>query len=323
MRRALLLASVLWPGLALAAPDVPAIQVANAPADAAPPIATGTGAGSAAQEHPKVIVPAGNPPPVNKLAASAPLNAKEQQATVIAKVWQDKNTRPVTGGDGVVRWPFGTSMPSVICAPYQVCDIALEPGENVNEIHVGDKIQWNVMPAVTGEGNERVVHLVVKPQDAGLVTSVLIYTDRRTYSIKLISVQKQFTGMTAFTYGDNMDQAWANVTHTSASGGGVRVALNDIDFNYRINGNAPWRPLRAYSAGGKTYIDFPSAMQFGTAPSLMGVNDDGGLFRSPTEQMLRYTISGNTFVIETIVPKLKLISGVGRAQVEVDIERTR
>jgi P-type conjugative transfer protein TrbG len=324
MRRVLLLASVaILPRLALANPDVPAIEIANTQPQAQPPGLVGPPQ-AATDQKPKVVVPAGNPPPVNKLAPSAPLNGKEQAATIIAKRWVERNTRPVAGEDGVVRWPFGTSMPSVVCAPYQVCDIALAPGENVNEIHVGDKVQWSIMPATTGEGNERVTHLVVKPQDAGLVSSLLIYTDQRTYSIKLISTQKQFTPLTAFTYSDSEDKAWANYNRTPASAGtgGVRVALNDIDFNYRITGDKPsWYPLRAYSAGGKTYIDFPSSMQFATSPALMGVNDNGSFFRSPTEQMLRYRIAGDTYVVDTVLQTAKLISGVGGRQVEVDIER--
>ena len=109
----------------------------------------------------------------------------------MAAAWRNHNDKPSRGEDGVLRWIYGASLPSVVCSPLQVCDIALQAGEVVSSIHIGDKERWSVKPGVTGFGAERVTHIIVKPSDAGLVTSMLVYTDKRTYSIKLIATQSQ------------------------------------------------------------------------------------------------------------------------------------
>jgi hypothetical protein len=113
---------------------------ANATAYPAPQQATN-------QEPP---LPPGMPPAIQPLSLSAPLLPKEQKAAAIAKKWQDGQSYPQPGEDGVVRYQFGTAMPTVVCAPMQVCDIQLQPGEVVNSLHPGDMAQWKVTPAISG-----------------------------------------------------------------------------------------------------------------------------------------------------------------------------
>jgi type IV secretion system protein TrbG len=322
--RALLLASVMLVPAIAAAQEVPAIQ-ASAAAQAG--VSTPNSfSGTTTTEQMKV--PPGLPPPVHVLSPSAPLNAKEKSAAAEAAAWRNHNDKPSRGEDGVLRWVFGASLPSVVCSPLQVCDVTLQPGEVVNSIHVGDKVRWQVMPAVSGLGTERTTHLIVKPTDAGLVSSMLVFTDKRTYSIKLISTQSQWTPLTAFNYPETAQSAWAaygatmgsGVTHDGsplAQGGGV------IDFNYSISGSAAWRPVRVYAQGGKTYIEFPKAMQYGTAPALIGLANDGGLFTSPSEQMLRYRVVGDRYMVDGVLDRAELVTGVGSGQEKIEIRRSR
>src|SRR3954470_12945306 len=58
--------------------------------------------------------------------------------------------KPVVNADKSVRFTFGGSLPIVICAPLQVCDIELQPGEEVRSAQVGDSVRWSIEPAVTG-----------------------------------------------------------------------------------------------------------------------------------------------------------------------------
>ena len=158
---------------------------------------------------------------------------------------------------------------------------------------------------------------------------MLVFTDKREYAIKLISTQSQWTPLTAFNYPEKAEDAWANygatitasATSTPVSIGG---AAADIDFDYNVSGDNPtWRPLRVWSGGGKTFIEFPSAMQYGSAPALIGLAHDGGWFSSPSEQMLRYRIAGDKYVVDGLLDHAKLVTGVGGAQTRVDIKRGR
>lgn len=344
MRRALLASAlVLLSPAALAEPtQVPALAsanaaasngVANADAKANAGGASASASAAATAFHggpPAGVAPPGLPPPVQHLSPSAPLNAKERTSAQMAQTWRNRNERPARGEDGVLRWSFGASLPSVVCSPLQVCDVALQPGEVVNAVHVGDKVRWSVMPAVAGAGSERTTHLIIKPSDAGLVSSVLVYTDLRIYSIKLVSTQAQWTPLTAFNYPEAAAAAWAQYGATMATPakgakGTAPVATGggDIDFNYSVSGAAPWRPLRVYAVSGKTYVQFPSSMQYGSAPALIGLANDGGWFSSPSEQMLRYRIAGDRYVVDGLLDLAELVTGVGSGQEKVEIRRMR
>ncbi|MEI2767270.1 MAG: hypothetical protein V9E86_01910 [Nitrosomonas sp.] len=68
------------------------------------------------------------------------LTPQERAAIDLAKKWQAVNptgTKPVAGPDGSIRFLFGSQQPSIVCAVLQVCDIELQPGEQVNSIHLG------------------------------------------------------------------------------------------------------------------------------------------------------------------------------------------
>jgi P-type conjugative transfer protein TrbG len=300
------------PAGAFAQQQVPAIQTAaNASATMVAPAPSNGGPG--------VSVPPGMPPKLRLLSPSAPLNTKEKASAAIAGQWRNRTDHPARGEDGVVRWTYGASLPSVVCAPLQVCDIALQPGEIVRGVpQIGDT-RWTVTPAFTGN----TTHLIVRPSDAGLVTSMLVYTDVRTYSIKLIATQSQWTPLTAFNYpADATRNAWSkyaaatadHVLSSSAVGG-------DVTFGYHWSGNPPWRPTQIYSQGGKTVVLFPSRMQYGTAPALVGMADDGGWFRDESEQMLRYRVDGDRYVIDGLPDHFKLVIGVGSSQQKVDVRR--
>ena len=320
VRRAVLLAAVAtMPALAMAQ-QVPAIQ-ANAAAaagiTATHPVTAPTALGGA-------TVPPGMPPTIgHTLSASAPLNAKEKASAAEAAAWRNHADKPSRGEDGVLRWVFGASLPSVVCSPLQVCDIALQPGEVINSIHVGDKVRWSIMPAVTGTGADRTTHIIVKPSDAGLISSILVYTDRRIYSIKLVSTQAQWTPMTGFTYPETMQAAWANYGATIGVGNTTVAApaIPDPGITYSISGSASWKPTSVYSAAGKTYLVFPHSLQYGSAPALIGYADDAGWFSSPSEQMLRYRVSGNTYMIDGVPEHFALVAGVGGSQSKVDIRK--
>ena len=103
---------------------------------------------------------------------------------------------------------LASSEPSIICAVLQVCDVALEPGEQVNNINVGDP-RWTVEPAITGFGASEVQHLIIKPQDVGLDTSLVVTTNRRTYHLRLRSHRTKFMPYVTFIYPtDDATKKW-------------------------------------------------------------------------------------------------------------------
>jgi type IV secretion system protein VirB9 len=102
--------------------------------------------------------------------------------------------------------------------------------------------------------------------------------------------------------------------------GGATVGAR-LDFNYAVSGDAPWRPVRVYAAGGKTYIQFPPGVAHGDLPALVALADDGGLFTGPTKELVNYRYVNGRFEVDKVLERAALISGVGMDQVEVKIVR--
>jgi P-type conjugative transfer protein TrbG len=270
---------------------------------------------------------AASPPPISLMSPSAPLNAKERRAVALARHWKNRAEMPHRGKDGVVRFLYGATLPTVVCAPLQVCDLALQPGEIVNSVNVGDKVRWKISPAVSGSPEGRVTHLIIKPTDAGLVSSLVIETNRRTYAIKLVSTRHEWMPLVAFNYPDDVQRQWSAYRREVAFSAAASTLptgknLADLDFGFRLSGDDPrWRPLRVYTDGSKTYIQFPRALSSGTAPALVALGNDGGWFSSPTEQMVNYRIEGDSYVVDSVLDHAELVTGVGGNQQRVVITR--
>jgi len=267
------------------------------------------------------------PPPVRLLSPSAPLNAKEQHAVALARRWRNRPEMPQRGAGGVVRYLYGATLPTVVCAPLQVCDVALEAGEIVNNVDIGDKVRWLVSPAVSGAPEGQVTHLVIKPTDAGLVSSLVVETNIRTYAIKLVSTRHEWMPLVAFNYPSDVQRKWALYRQTvafraaaSRLPSGENIA--NLDFGFRLSGDRPgWRPLRVYTDGWKTYIEFPRAIGSGTAPALVALRKDGGWFSRPTEQLVNYRMQGDRYIVDRVLDRAELVSGVGSDQTRVVITR--
>ncbi|KEZ98457.1 P-type conjugative transfer protein TrbG [Xanthomonas citri pv. citri] len=256
------------------------------------------------------------------------MTPQELAAVAIGKKWQEgQDVKPFQGADGSINWPFlpGKQYP-VMCAVLQVCDVALQPGENVNGLNVGDP-RYTVEPAVTGSGSSQVIHLILKPLDVGLDTTLVLTTDRRTYHFRLRSSRTQLMPFVSFTYPETAMAKWdaikARETQVRQENTIPQTGeyLGNLNFNYSVDGSARWKPVRVYNDGRKTIIEMPSTMQQSAAPALLVVRKDGGLFTDAETQMVNYRVQGDRYIVDSIFDKAILVSGVGSSQDKVTITR--
>jgi len=261
-------------------------------------------------------------PPVHFMSSeSAHLDAKEIHGAHLAEKWKTHPDHPRTGADGRVYYLFGATLPTLVCTPMQVCSIQLQRGEIVNDVHAGDTARWRITPASSGSGATATTFVIVKPTDAGLTTNLFITTDRRSYTIKLASTQKDWIPVLAFDYPDDIRRAWAQhqenqTRHITATTLPTGENLAALDFNFKISGGkSRSRPQRVYTDGNKTYIQFASANFGNRAPALVALG--GG----NTEELINYRVIGDRYVIDQVIDKVALINGVGRKQNRVTIER--
>jgi type IV secretion system protein TrbG len=248
------------------------------------------------------------------------------------------SSKPVITADKSVRFVFGASLPVVICAPLQVCDIELQPGEEVRSVQVGDSVRWSVEPAVTGVPPLEVQHVIVKPADVGLRTSLVVTTNRRTYRMKLASDRQQYMASVSFAYPQDAQARWSELARPQRAqtprqrrsspehendGTAVRTdVLRALSFNYELEGDdPPWKPVRVYNDGLQTVIEMPFAMRQTEAPSLLVVRAEGGLFTSDDVMQVNFHTDGTRYIVDMVFDVADLVAGVGSSQQKVRIRR--
>lgn len=243
------------------------------------------------------------------------LTQKEEEAIRLGQEWINHPIKPFRADGGRVTYVFGVDMPTVFGTPMQISDIELEAGEIVNEILVGDSARWLVE---SGKSGNSITHVFVKPIDAPLTTSLAITTNKRVYHLKLVSraSSKGYTPYVGFIYNEQIMAAKAKEekkkTWESTEIAGQTVPLSQLDFKYKVEGRASWKPERVYNDGRQTFIQMPESLASHDIPVLLAM-------RGKTEQIINYRFKSNCYEVDGLYDHLALISGVGHSQERVDI----
>ena len=271
-------------------------------------------------QNPSANVGKSDPLPASPMSGKEPrFNAKERRGAYLAKRWIDRNDMPEMESRGKIVFDFGQTLPSVICKPLYVSDIALQPGEKVLNVNIGDSVRWLVSPAVSGPAGDQTTHIIVKPRQVGLTTIMVVTTDRRAYHIKLVSSKYHWMPFVGFSYPEDQEAAWQAYYKREAREKigntipGTNQNVADLDFDYCITGNASWKPLRVYNNGVKTYIQMPCQMAQTEAPALLVIGP------GDHKQMVNYRIYGDRYIVDQIFHEAVLIAGVGGSQTRVTI----
>lgn len=255
------------------------------------------------------------------------LSSQEKEALDIAEKWQkgDKTSKPFSSSDGSVSFIYGSGQIRVVCAPLQVCDIALQAGEQFNDMNVGDP-RFIVEPSITGSGAALQIHLLIKPKDAGLDSSLVVTTDRRTYHFRLKSDRSEFMPYVSFIYPDEAKAKWQLIQQIQADKRKedtlpeTNEYLGNLNFNYRIQGNARFKPVRVYNNGVKTIIEMPTTMAQNEAPALLVLRSKGLLQKSESV-MVNYRLQGSRYIVDSVFDKAILVVGSGASQEKITIKR--
>jgi type IV secretion system protein VirB9 len=231
-----------------ATPGIPPLPNYGLPAPAA---AADVPASVRRDGGPGIIPAEGWPPAIGEIRSPAmpeidylspkvvPLTPQERKALNLSADWSRRNVAPMLADGGKVVFVHGASLPTIVAAPMQVCDVELQAGETVNEIVVGDSARWMVESGTAGSGPGLVAHLFIKPVDAGQESSAVVTTDRRVYHLRLVSQRAGHTPYVGFLYsgelrqqaaqrraGEAREQEWA-----STSLDGKTVDLSSLNFN--------------------------------------------------------------------------------------------
>jgi P-type conjugative transfer protein TrbG len=253
------------------------------------------------------------------------INTPAKLAVQQSKEWAENETAtPIRGKNGKVIFTYGEAVPTITCAPLRVCDLELEAGEYTVDLDVGDSVRWILKPSISGSGNKKTVHIIIKPKADNLDTNAVITTNRRTYHIRLISRSTAYVVRAAFYYPDSVKKAWEaqkaemEKEETTVIGNLPPLSADNLVF-YDIevvNGSKRLKPETAFSDGkNKTYIKMPPAMGATEAPILLTIS------RTGKEELVNYRLKNGYYIIDKIFEKAVLISGIGSDQDRYLIKR--
>lgn len=178
---------------------------------------------------------------------------------------------------------------TILTVPGVVTDIELSPNETVQAFALGDSVRWIVAKT---QG-----HIFVKPTVPNIFTSATLVTSLRTYQITLRSgppngkwyqrvswsypdviLMEQQTAADARRQQETRNKKLqaeveslraANLISTPAPG----KPVENLNFDYEVKGEAPFKPLQVYDDGTFTWIRLPANMQ--EMPALFVMMKDG------------------------------------------------
>ena len=248
---------------------------------------------------------------------------------------------------GQVVFSYGSGIPTVVCALFEITDISMEKGERVFTVQLGDSTRWLIDSAVSGSGADRTEHIVVKALDNGLKTSLIITTNRRTYHIALKSSQKDFMPAVSFNYPGtslklnpsyyDVEESSRRFDYSLASSqrgtsdfstvsyqyeptDATRSAGERRNYAYSVEGDDSILPLNAFDDGVNTYIQLPPDLHTEDLPTVFRVTEDGlPFFGEEKTALLNFRVEDHTFVIDGIYEHLRLVSGSDSNSIYADI----
>jgi type IV secretion system protein VirB9 len=180
-------------------------------------------------------------------------------------------------------------------------------------VAAGDTVRWIVGDSESGAGQTKQVHILVKPTSADIATNLVIATDRRTYHLELRSLERAYMAEVAWRYPTGALVALRGAPlqppphkePTESPAPAAEPDLAALDFSYRIDGRAPWRPVRVFSDGRRTAIDFPAEVSAGELPPLFILGAKG------EPELVNYRVLGRRMIVDRIFQKAELRLGTG------------
>jgi len=192
----------------------------------------------------------------------------------------------------------------IMTAPLKLTTIELAPGEKlISEPAMGDSIQWQI--DTDGANN-----LYIKPSKPGLVNTLHINTNKHEYDFTLVSspIGGFFYQFVRFSYPESLmakvhARDEADDAHTNHDGsdtsGPIGTSPDQLNFNYTVDGSAPFKPLAVFDDGRSVWMRMPDNAPF----AVPLVKQDGDLV-SPNS-----ITRGQYLVVQQLADEIVLVSG--------------
>jgi P-type conjugative transfer protein TrbG len=212
----------------------------------------------------------------------------------------------------------------VYAAVGRVTDIKLQEGETLSDmgaVAAGDTVRWVIGEAASGSGQSKRTHILVKPTDPGIVTNLVINTNRRTYHVELRATPSTYMASVTWSYPQDdliaIQARAADAVAQEATQIANGLDAEKLNFAYKVSGDrAAWRPAQVFDDGKKSYILFPEAIGQSELPPLFLLGEKG------RAELVNYRVSGRYMIVDRLFDCAELRLG-SKKQLIVRIERQR
>ena len=268
------------------------------------------------------------------------LSAADAARLAAAQRWEQTGVaEALVGAGGAVEYPYGYSRPTITCAPLHVCSVALQDGEAVTSVSIGDTVRW-LLQNVTA-GSKPV--LMIKPTQARLSTNLVVTTDKgRVYYMHLVSSKSEYVPMVtwydpaAMTRDLSVEaqasarqkaefEATLAATKLAAEQAKAQRVVADksvgkldpttLDFGYTCTGEAVFKPARVFANDTHTFIQLPPVASASDAPAVFNVSNN-------ETELLNSRLVNGYYIIDGKPAKLSMVLGVGASAQTIMCEKS-
>lgn len=258
---------------------------------------------------PKRIVQEKIPVHIPEQKVFATFNLSEDPKVIQAyKEYSKKGIAKNITGKGVEIIAYNPySQPTIQCAPLHLCVIQLENGEKINNIDIGDSINWLISTSNVGTQENGSYQITLKPKATKLATDLIITTTKRTYNIALVSLEEATTRILSFyypedTFKENLKKLSSQNNQDNNILTTTNIDINNINFNYTISAEKyAIAPVRAFDDGTHTLLEMPNSITENNLPVLYLNNND-------KQELVNYRYKHPYYIIDGLFQKAALIS---------------
>lgn len=142
----------------------------------------------------------------------------------------------------------------VYCKVGYLTDLAFKKGEKITFVGGGDTATWMIDSSEV----DNTPHLYLKPINLNATTNLIINTNKRSYQVIAVA-SEWYNPMVTWSY--SSEEQLANKLQAVADEKIYTGTLNisspeQLNFDYKIEGNQNWKPTMVFDDGRKTYIKF-------------------------------------------------------------------
>lgn len=232
-----------------------------------------------------------------------------EDATVLPE-YEDGRLRGWLYRDGAVY--------QVQCQTYHSTLIQLEPGEEMTDApFISEPDVWRISRGVGVKGNQSQHYLVIKPDYSGLVSTLIVVTNRRTYLMELRSYKDRWMPLVRWAYPRAAEdsESWLRHEQQKLTATFSGVSPETLSFDYKMRHpvlNKPaWLPKQVYDDGRKTYIVLSEQSLTTEYPVLLNERN----------RIINYRTKDNLMIIDQLIEKVTL--RLGRQKVTIEKKKAR